>query len=142
MWVRLQAGARGLFILQSAQTGSKAHPTTYRVPGGIVVGFVKLATPLDLVPRLGMHGDVPPLSHSLHGVVYNEEQGQYLSIVYELCSVLSLYRNDPGTCVKRKSKFNGNMFRFFCISLKANCIVCVCVIRKLRPIILIIAAFK
>jgi hypothetical protein len=74
------AGVFLLAIAMSNQALGPIQPPIKWVPGALsprVSGRgVKLTTRLHLVPRLRMHGVVPPLVQCLHGVIVNGAQGQ------------------------------------------------------------------
>jgi hypothetical protein len=73
--VRFPLGAGYFSLHHRVQNDSGVHPTSY--PGGTGVpfpedkaaGFVKLTTPLRLVPMLRMRGAIPPLLHTYLGAV-------------------------------------------------------------------------
>jgi hypothetical protein len=68
--VQFPDGARDLCLLHSFQTGSEPTQSLSSGNGESLSGggergwFVKLTTHLHLVPRLIMHGTVPPLRHT------------------------------------------------------------------------------
>jgi hypothetical protein len=69
-WVQFRVEAGIFSLLQSAQTGSGAHPITYPVGTGAcypgVLGGAQ-RTPFQLMPTLRMRGAIPPLSHTSSG---------------------------------------------------------------------------